>query len=426
MRLLLILLACLATTAAAQVPDSSFIRRALRIHRQVPMIDAHNDLPWEIRTRFGNSLDRADLSRDLSDSIHTDIPRLRAGGVGAQFWSLWSTTQVARTQGPTVILEQIDLVKRMERRWPDVFVPARTADDIERAHRQGKVASLMGVEGGDYMRNSIGVMRTFFELGARYMTLTWNATLPWVDAASDTLARRGLTPFGREVVREMNRLGMMVDISHVSPTTMSHVLQVTESPVIFSHSSARGLADHRRNVPDSILRLMPRNGGVVMVNFYCDFVDSARIRHNNERAAFIRNVREGAMARSQDTAVVFAEIRRATAQFDSTRPAPRPGLGIMADHIEHIRNVAGVDHVGYGSDYDGIDCAPEGLEDVSTFPRLTAELLRRGWSENDVKKVVGLNMLRVMRENERIAARLRRERPPFDGTIGQLDSGIVR
>lgn len=426
MRTTLLLLAVLSASASAQVPDSALIRRALRLHRAVPMIDAHNDLPYEIRTRFGNSLSRADLSRDLSDSIHTDIGRLRAGGVGAQFWSLWATTEEARRYGSQFIFEQIDLVRRMEQRWPDVFVPARTADDIVRAHARGRIASLMGVEGGDYMQSSLPILRMFFDSGARYMTLTWNATLPWVDAATDTLARRGLTPFGREVVREMNRLGMMIDISHVSPTVMSQVLQMTEAPVIFSHSSARSLADHRRNVPDSILARMPRNGGVVMVNFYCDFVDSARVRWNRERA---RAMAEARLATgSSDTAVIEAAARAAAARYLAERgPAHRPDLTIMADHIERIRDVAGVDHVGYGSDFDGIDCAPSGLEDVSHFPRLTAELLRRGWSEADVRKVIGLNMLRVMRANEAVAVRLRRERGPSEATIGQLDSvGVNR
>jgi len=406
----------LQTGLAAQVPDSSYIRRALRLHRQVAMVDTHNDLPWEIRDTYGNSLDSADLGRGVPQ-LMTDIPRLRAGGVGAQFWSLWLPTEVGQRLGPQGVLEQMDIVRRMEARWPETFMPARTADDIERAHRSGRIASFMGVEGGDYMWSSLGVLRMFYDAGARYMTLTWNATLPWVDAAANPGVHGGLTAFGREVVREMNRLGMLVDISHVSDAVMSQVLRNSEAPVIFSHSSARALGDHVRNVPDSILALVPRNGGVVNVNFYCSFVDSLRINRSRARSAYAAEVRSAG-----DT----TRMREAMATWDAQHPVPpRPPLTIMADHIEHIRDVAGVDYVGYGSDFDGIDCAPAGLEDVSTFPRLTAELLRRGWSDNDVKKVIGLNMLRALRGAEATARRLQRERGPSIATIAQLDSAAV-
>lgn len=408
------LLALSAAPLAAQTPDSSLIRRALRLHREAPMIDGHNDLPWEIRDRFGSSLDRADLGRGV-DTLQTDIPKLRAGGVGAQFWSLWTTTDIARRMGTQAILEQIDIVRRMEARWPDVFVPARTADDIVRAHRQGKIASLMGVEGGDYMNSSLGVLRMFYDMGARYMTLTWNATLPWADAAMDSSRHAGLTPFGFEVVREMNRLGMMVDISHVNDSVMAQVLRTSQAPVIFSHSSARALADVPRDVPDWVLRMVPRNGGVVLVNFYCDFVDSSRVRWNRARRAAIADMRTRAAG---DTAA----LRVAVEQWQVVNPPPPlPTVRTIADHFDHIRRVAGVDNVGYGSDYDGIDCAPQGLENVSTFPLLTAELLRRGWSEADVKKVIGGNLLRVMRGAEETARRLQRERGPSGATI-QMDS----
>ena len=409
----LLIASAAAAPLSAQDPDSALIRRALQLHRAVPMIDGHNDLPWEIRDRFANSLDRADLSR-VFDSLQTDVPRLRSARVGGQFWSLWAPTAEAQRLGPQLILEQIDLVKAMEARFPAVFAPARTAADIVAAHRAGKIASLMGVEGGDYMNSSIPVLRMFYELGARYMTLTWNATLPWADAAADSARHNGLTPFGREVVREMNRLGMMVDLSHVSDSVMAQALGITEAPVIFSHSSARALADHPRNVPDAILRLLPRNGGVVMVNFYCDFIDPAKVSWNRQRRAAIAEWR----GQGRDTAA----IRVATEQWMTQNPAPpRPGVRVVADHVEHIRDVAGVDHVGYGSDYDGIDCTPEGLEDVSKLPVLTAELLRRGWTSADVQKVIGLNTLRVMRAVEATSRRLRRERPPSDATI-QMDS----
>jgi len=403
-------LAAFITTPLSAQTDSALLRRALRLHRAVPMVDAHNDLPWEIRNHYGSSLDRADLGRGV-DSLMTDIPRLRAGGVGAQFWSLWGPTDQAQRMGPQLILEQVDIVRRMEARWPGTFVPARTADDIMRAHREGKIASLMGVEGGDYMNSSLAVLRMFYDLGARYMTLTWNATLPWVDAAMDSSRHAGLTPFGREVVREMNRLGMLVDISHVNDSVMAQVLRLSEAPVMFSHSSARALADVPRDVPDWVL--------VVMVNFYCDFIDSAKVQWNRARDA----ARQAAEARSPgDSAAVAAAL----AQWTAAHPEPpRPGIGTVADHIEHIRQVAGVDYVGYGSDFDGIDCAPQGLEDVGDFPRLTAELLRRGWSDDDVKKVIGLNFLRVMRGAEATARRLQRERGPSLATIAQLDSTAV-
>jgi membrane dipeptidase len=395
---------------AAQVPDSALIRRALRLHREVPLVDGHNDLPWEIRNRFGSSLDSADIGRSQPD-LQTDIPRLRRGGVGGQFWSLWGRTAIAQREGPRYILEQIDLVRRIEERWPGTFVPARTADDIVRAHRQGRIASLLGMEGGDYIQNSIPALRQFYDLGVRYMTLTWNATLDWADAAMDSARHHGLTPFGVEIVREMNRLGMLVDLSHVSDSVMVQALRVSEAPVIFSHSSARALTDHARNVPDAVLRLLPRNGGLVMVNFYCHFTDPASSRWELERETAVRDLRRRL---GPDSAAVRAGVGAWMA--DHPQP-PRPSVRTVADHIEHIRDVAGVDHVGYGSDFDGIDCAPQGLEDVGDFPALTAELLRRGWSETDVKKVIGLNLLRVMRGAEVAARRLRRERGPSEARL---------
>ncbi|HEY2806113.1 MAG TPA: dipeptidase [Gemmatimonadales bacterium] len=416
---------------AAQMPDSAQLRHARELHRLVPMIDGHNDFAWEVRAQYHGSFEGHDMAAGLplftgTDSLGhdigfmTDIPRMRAGGMGGQFWSIYVPDTMIHAGATRVTLEQIDIIKRMEQRWPRVFLPARTAADIERAHREGKIASLMGIEGGHSIENSIGALRMFFDLGIRYMTLTWNNDLAWADANAGTRSHNGLTPFGLEVVREMNRLGMLVDISHVSDSVMAQVLRNSEAPVIFSHSSARALSEHRRNVPDYILRMVPHNGGVVMVNFYCDFVDSVRVRWNRERAA------AASQARSQaggDTAAV----RRVINQWESAHPEPpAPPLSIMADHIEHIRDVAGVDHVGYGSDFDGIECAPQGLNDVSTFPRLTAELVRRGWSDADIEKVLGLNLLRVLRGAEATARRLQASRPPSTATIGQLDSAAVR
>lgn len=404
-----------AVAATAQVPDSSYIRRALELHRQVPMVDGHNDLPWELRVRYGGNLDSVNL-REPQPQLHTDLPRLRAGAVGAQLWSIWIPDTMVRYGGARLMMEQLDLARRMVARYPTSFENAATAADIERIHRAGRIAAMYGLEGGHAIENSLALIRLYHALGVRYMTLTWNNSTAWADAAADTARRRGLSAFGREVVREMNRTGMLVDLSHVSDSVMIQALRVSEAPVIFSHSSARALADHRRNVPDTVLRLLRANRGVVMVNFYCAFIDSALIRWNRQSAQVRTDLRTRF---GSDTAAMAAAFR----QWLALNPRPaRPGIRVMADHIEHIRRVAGVDHVAYGSDYDGIDCAPEGLEDVSTFPRLTAELLRRGWSDEDARKVIGLNFLRVLREAEQVAARLQQSREPSTATIGQLDS----
>jgi membrane dipeptidase len=415
----LFLAAVIALPLSAQQPDSALIRRALRLHRAVPMIDGHNDLPETVALRYGGNWDSADISRPLPRQM-TDIPRLRAGAVGGQFWAVWVPPEEAARRGALrQALEQIDIIHRMVRRYPETFEFARTAADIERIHRGGKIASLIGIEGGHVMENSLGVLRELYALGARYMTLTWNNGLPWVDAALDSVRANGLSPFGREVVREMNRLGMLIDLSHVSDSTMVQVMRVSESPIIYSHSSARALAPVLRDVPDDILRIVRTNGGIVMVNFACDFVDSVSTRFYEQRSAQMRELR----ARFANDP---AGLRAAWQAWQSANPTPRPALGVMADHIDHIRDVAGIDHVGYGSDYDGISCTPQGLEDVSTFPRLTAELLRRGYSDADAKKVIGQNLLRVMRQAERVAARLQHQRGPSTATLAQLDSAATR
>ena len=424
--LLIAALAALGATVAAPSlaaqappPDSALIRRTLRLHRDTPMIDGHNDFPWEVRTQAQLSLDRADMGHGLP-SYQTDIARLRAGGVGGQFWSIYMADTMLYRGAMKITMEQIDIVHRMVERWPETFELARTADDVERIHRAGRIASLLGIEGGHAIENSLCALRQFYELGARYMTLTWNNGLAWADAAMDSSRHNGLTAFGREVVREMNRLGMLVDISHVSDSVMAHVLRISEAPVIFSHSSARAIANHPRNVPDGVLRMLPRNGGVVMVNFYCAFTDPAWVPRALRRHAAQQALR----ARFSNDSAAY---RRALAAWDEANPRPPvPSLGIVADHIEHIRRVAGVDHVGYGSDFDGIDCAPQGLEDVSMFPRLTAELLRRGWSDADVRKVIWGNVLRVMRQAEAVATRLRQGRGPSAATLAELDSAGVR
>jgi membrane dipeptidase len=421
MRTLCALLLGLAVAAPLHAQDdSALVRRALRLHRAVPMMDGHNDLLETVVGRYGGSWDSVDIAQPHPE-LMTDIPRLVAGRVGGQFWSVWVAPNAAARYGALrLALEQIDLFQQMMARWPGTFEQARTAADIVRIHRQHKVASLIGVEGGHSIENSLGVLRELYDLGARYMTLTWNNGQPWADAQSDTVRAHGLSPFGREVVREMNRLGMLVDLAHVSDSTMAEAMRVSASPVIFSHSSARVLSNVLRNVPDEILRMVRDNGGIVMVNFECDFVDSATARWRVEGTAAAQALRAQPGA---DT----VNLRAAFAAWRAAHPAPpTPDVGRLADHIDHIRQVAGIDHVGYGSDFDGIDCAPTGVTDVSMFPRLTAELLRRGYSDGDAKKVIGLNFLRVFRQAEQVAARLRRERGPSMATLAGLDSTATR
>jgi membrane dipeptidase len=422
MRILLALAlgVAVATPLYAQTDSAALMRRALRLHRAVPMVDGHNDLAETVVGHFGSSWDSANIAQPVP-ALMTDIPRLRAGGVGAQFWSIFVAPDAAARRGALrLTLEQIDLMTQMVARWPGTFAMARTAADIERIHRQHRVAALFGVEGGHSMENSLGVLRELYELGVRYMTLTWNNGQAWADANSDTVRAGGLSPFGREVVREMNRLGMLVDLAHVSDSTMVQAMRVSAAPVIFSHSSARALVNVPRDVPDAILRMVRDNGGIVMVNFYCYFVDSAMARYGTARDTRERDLRAQF---GPDTAGVRAAFQAWTA---ANPPPPPPGIGAVADHIDHIRDVAGIDHVGYGSDFDGIDCAPQGLSDVSMFPRLTAELLRRGYSDGDAKKVIGLNFLRVMRQAERVSARLRRERGPSPATLAGMDSSATR
>ena len=418
-----LLAAVLAVSAAAPLhaqTDSALVRRALRLHRAVPMVDGHNDLAETVVGEYGSSWDSANIGHAMP-GLMTDIARLRSGAVGAQFWSVYmSPGAAARRGGLHLALEQFDLIRQMEQRWPDVFERASTAADIERIHRHHRIASLIGVEGGHVMENSLGILRELYALGARYMTLTWNNGLPWADSNIDTVRANGLSPFGREVIHEMNRLGMLIDLAHVSDSVMVQAMRISEAPVIFSHSSARALTNVPRNVPDSILRLVRANGGIVMVNFYCGFLDSARARYDDAESARLREIRTQFGA---DTAGMRAAVRA----WRSANPVPPPPpLSVAADHIDHIRQVAGIDHVGYGSDFDGVDCTPQGLQDVSTFPLLTAELLRRGYSDADAKKVIGQNLLRVMRQVERVAARLQKAHGPSTATLAQLDSAATR
>ena len=410
----LLALAVIAPTVSAQSTEAH-LERARRILRATPLIDGHNDLPWEIR-RAASPFDVDAYDLRTTTPGHTDLERLRKGMLGAQFWSVYIPGDMKDSGFARVQLEQIDIGRRVIEKYPELEWTL-TAPSIRAAHREGKIGSLLGVEGGHAIENSLGALRTYYDLGVRYMTLTHNVTLDWADAAMGEQRHGGLTPFGEEVVREMNRLGMLVDLSHVSPATMSDALNVTQAPVIFSHSSARAVADVPRNVPDSILRRLKANGGVVMVTFVPGFISPEIVA----RAA--RRQIVGAEIRTRlpnDTAAASREL----AAWDAANPAPRATLSQVADHIEHIRRVAGSDHVGIGGDFDGIDEVIVGLEDVSTYPALFAELLRRGWTELDLRKLAGENVLRVLERADVVAKRLQRERKPSTRTIQELDRRI--
>lgn len=422
---LAVLLAASVLAAPAAAQPAAVAERVLTQH---PLIDGHNDLPWAIREHNTRPMDLAAYDLRTRTPGATDLARLKAGHVGAQFWSVYipgepddpayaPNGKVTGTPGyARVQLEQIDVARRVIARYPDRLAPALRAADVAPAFAQGKVASFLGMEGGHAIENSLGALRTYYDLGVRYMTLTHNVTLDWADAALGTPAHGGLTRFGEAVVREMNRIGMLVDLSHTSDATMSAALRVSEAPVIFSHSSARALCDHRRNVPDSILAKMPKNGGVVMVTFVASFVSQTVKDYDGARAA--ERARLRARAGSTDGAV-----RAGLAAWDAAHPAPRATLAQVADHIDHVRRVAGVDHVGIGGDFDGTtpNDLPAGLEDVSKYPALITELARRGWSEEDLAKLAGGNVLRALGDAERVAARLQRERPAPTATIQELD-----
>jgi membrane dipeptidase len=371
-----------SVTIAAATPHSAsaqdvHMEKVKRVLSRTPLIDGHNDLPWAIRNFESAPMDVAAYDLRGTAPGHTDLKRLREGMVGAQFWSVYIPSESVEEGAARYQLEQIDIARQIIAAYPDHFELALTASDIERIYGSGKIASLLGMEGGHAIENSLGALRAFFDLGVRYMTLTHWATVDWADAATDSARHGGLNSFGEEVIREMNRMGMLVDLSHVSPATMSDVLNVSRAPVIFSHSSAKGLRDHPRNVPDSILARMPENGGVVMVNFVPSFLT-----------------------------------------YDGNAT-----IATVADHIEHVRNVAGIDHVGIGSDFDGIESEPVGLEDTSTYPALFVELSRRGWSEDDLAKLAGENVLRAMRGAERAARLIQRERGPSTASFEELSGG---
>jgi membrane dipeptidase len=389
------------TLAVAQAPTRAELARVDRILRRTPLIDGHNDLPWAIRSDHGNDLDRVDLATDtrtLTPPLHTDIGRLRQGRLGAQFWSVYVPATFKGPDATRAVFEQIDLTRRMVERYPSAFELADGADDIVRIHRGGRIASMFGIEGGEAINNNLALLREFRAAGVLYMTLTHSLNNDWVDSATDAPTHGGLAPFGEDVIREMNRIGMLVDLSHVSAEAMQDVLNVTEAPVIFSHSSAFGVNPHPRNVPDDVLTRLRDNGGVVMVNFVPSFLTQDFWNWSARRSA------EEARLKSlnpADPAAVTAGVE----QWTRANPPPLVDISDVADHIEHVARVTGRDNVGIGSDFDGVNFLPQGLDGVEDYPALFVELMRRGWSDRDLAKLAGGNLLRALRQAERVAAR---------------------
>ena len=410
----LILLACLvmplttissyAETKSSSQDDNNSISDVRKILKQVPLIDGHNDLPWQYRKR-GNDFSAINLRQDtrhLKSPLVTDIARLRAGGVGGQFWSVYIPTTLKGPEAVKAVLEQIDVVHHLVKEYSDVLELALTADDVERIHRKGKIASLIGMEGGHSIDNSLPILHMTYALGARYMTLTHTKSLDWADSATDSPKNHGLTTFGQEVVLEMNRLGMLVDLSHVSDETMKAALKVSKAPVIFSHSGARSVCNHPRNVPDDVLKMTATNGGVVMVCFMPGYVNE------RERADLeLRDKEESRLEKlypNEDS-----KVEEGLRTWRSQHPEPEAAtIPDVANHIDHIRKVAGIDHVGLGADFEGFHGGIKGLNDVSCYPALLAELLRRGYSKEDVKKVAGLNVLKVLRQAEKVSKKIGR------------------
>ncbi|MBA5226230.1 MULTISPECIES: dipeptidase [Streptomyces] len=393
-------------------PASASLDAARALLREFPVVDGHNDLPWALREQVRYDLDARDIAGDRRAQLHTDIPRLRAGGVGAQFWSVYVRSDLPGAV--TATLEQIDCVRQLLDRHPEALRAAHTATDMEAARAEGRIASLMGAEGGHSIDNSLGTLRGLYALGVRYMTLTHNDNVAWADSATDEPRVGGLSAFGREVVREMNRLGMLVDLSHVAPDTMRAALDTTSAPVIFSHSSARAVCDHPRNIPDDVLERLPGNGGVAMVTFVPKFVLQAAV---DWTAAADENLRAHGFhhLETNDEAM---KVHRA---FEEAHPRPVATAATVADHLDHMREVAGVDHLGIGGDYDGTAFTPAGLDDVSGYPNLIAELLDRGWSRADLAKLTWQNAVRVLGAAEDVARAEQAARPPSNATLEQLD-----
>jgi membrane dipeptidase len=419
---------CLIAPLLAHSADDDYARRVERILAATPLIDGHNDLPWEIRDRFASDVAAVDLLKDTSHlplkagqaALMTDIARMHAGRMGGQFWSVWIPVAVHGNEAVQMTLEQIDIVKRLAAAYPNDLEMAYSAADIRRIHKNRRIASLIGIEGGHQINDSLAVLRQMYAAGARYMTLTHTSNTAWADSATDSPAHAGLTPFGVQVVKEMNRLGMLVDLSHVSPDTMRAALAASTAPVIYSHSSARALDDHPRNVPDDILRAVASNGGVVMVNFAPAYVSAARNHWEADYAAEVSRFNSppygGLYIGQPDRA------KAALAAWEAQHPRPTTTLAEVADHVEHIAQVAGVDHVGIGSDFDGIEDAPVGLDNVSRYPALLSELMRRGWSDADLAKLAGENVLRVFAAAEAVS-RAQRDTQPSNLTLDKPRSG---
>ncbi|WP_176726227.1 dipeptidase [Streptomyces sp. AVP053U2] len=396
------------------VPSAS-LDDARALLAEFPVVDGHNDLPWALREQVRYDLGARDIAGDRSAHLHTDIPRLRAGGVGAQFWSVYVRADLPDAVPAT--LEQIDCVRQLLARHPEDLAPALTAADMETARGQGRIASLMGAEGGHCIADSLGTLRGLYDLGVRYLTLTHNSNVAWADSATDEPGVGGLSAFGREVVREMNRLGMLVDLSHVAATTMRDALDTTSAPVIFSHSSARAVCDHPRNIPDDVLERLPANGGVAMVTFVPKFVLREAV---DWTAAADENMRAHGFHHLDTTAAGM----RVHAAFEEDHPRPVATVSTVADHLDHMREVAGVDHLGIGGDYDGTAFTPDGLHDVSGYPNLIAELYDRGWSRTDLAKLTWQNAVRVLGAAEDTAHALRATRGPSNATLESLDGDV--
>ncbi|MFE2051284.1 dipeptidase [Streptomyces sp. NPDC059459] len=388
------------------------LESARALLREFPVVDGHNDLPWALREQVRYDLDARDIATDQSAHLHTDLARLRAGGVGAQYWSVYVRSDLPGAV--TATLEQIDCVRRLIDRHPGELRAALTAADMEAARTEGRIASLMGAEGGHSIDNSLATLRALYALGVRYMTLTHNDNIAWADSATDEPSVGGLSAFGREVVREMNREGMLVDLSHVAATTMRDALDTSTAPVIFSHSSARAVCDHPRNIPDDVLERLPANGGVAMVTFVPKFVLQAAV---DWTVAADENMRAHGF-HHLDTGPEAMKVHRA---FEERTPRPVATVSTVADHLDHMREVAGVDHLGIGGDYDGTPFTPDGLGDVSGYPNLIAELLDRGWSRADLAKLTWKNAVRVLGEAEDVARGLQATRGPSNASLEELD-----
>ncbi len=410
----LIAFTALCASSMSAQPTEKDLARARRVLASSPLVDGHNDLAWAIREDTAAPMDVAAYDLRKRTRGHTDFDRLKKGMVGGQFWSIYIPGEVKDSGFARFQLEQFDIARRFISMYPDHLELALTARDVRDAFKRGHIGSLLGMEGGHAIENSLGALRAYYTLGARYMTLTHNVTLDWADAALDSAKHHGLTEFGKEVVREMNRLGMLVDLSHVAPSVMSDALDVTEAPAIFSHSDARGLVDVPRNVPDSILKRVPANGGVVMITFVTSFISKDFADHEHTFNLAMREVRTR-LGKDE------AGIKREGDAWRAAHPTPAVTLSMVADHIEYIKKIVGPDHIGIGGDFDGISVTIKGLEDVSTYPSLFAELARRGWSDDDMKKLAGENVLRALSTAEEVAARLQRTRQPSTKTIAQLD-----